>query len=312
VRLVRVPDGALLAEVRPDATIAEIIPAGDGGSAVLLGTPGGWIVKDNYERGWVWQPDADRLIPIGAGDGPMGTAEASPDGRLLAVGYGVTELEGERWQVRGRPRVVVRAMGSGDRLLEAPLDEPPADIAFSRDGRLMVVRDSFEFVAFDSESWTELRRVRAEHGWTNGRTAILANEWIMVPDEKGLRMVSVRSGEEIFLPQREGNPGMSFAADDRTFALGAGGMVTVWRLGGEPGGGAHVRQMARFGPVDAGSRMLFAGADDRLYITGRETMRRVLYQPREIETEVCRRIGRGLTDEEIAEHLAEATNPCAR
>jgi hypothetical protein len=314
VRLSRVPDGATLAEVRPDATIAKIIPIANGGSAVLLGTPGGWIVKGAYERGWIWQPNADRLIALETEGGPIGTAEVSPNGSFLAIGYGVTEIEQERWRVRGRPRVVVRDLDTGDTVLEAALEKPPADIAFSRDGRLMVVRDSFDFVAFDTGTWTELRRARAEHGWTNGRTAILANEWIMVPDQKGLRMVSMLSGKDIFLPERDGNPQMSFAADDRTFALESGNIVSVWRLEDRREGESRVRQMARFGPVDSGSRTMFAGSEGKLYITGRETLRRALYEPAKIEADVCRRIGRGLTDEELAAHFAEggAKNPCVR
>jgi hypothetical protein len=313
VRLRSVPEGTVLAEIRPDATIAQILALGSGGSAVLLGTPGGTIVGGRYERAWLWHPDDDRLTSIETEGDPIGTAAASPDGRLLAIGFGNVDVRQDRWHVEGTPRVEVRDIASGETVREFPFERPPGDIVFSRDGRIMVARDSFEFVAFETEGWTELRRARVEHGLVGGRTALLGDDWIMMPDQNGLRMASILTGEEAFLPQRA-RPRMSLAADGRTFALVAREIATVWRLKDSRDGGLPVRQLARFPLTDSSQVMVFPGSDGKLYISGQGFLRRAIYGTTEIEVEVCHRIGRGLTDEEIAAHFADwaPQNPCVR
>ena len=318
VRLRSVPDGREIAQIRPEATIARILPVGGDEAALLLGSPGGWIIGGKYELALLWRPADGRLLHLN-GDNPVGAAEVSPDGQLIVLGEGVEEEDHERWVVRGKPRVTIWNARNGKLLRTLAFQKPPTDIAFSADGRVMVVRDSFTFVAFEVGSWQKLHRTKAEFGDGSGRTAILDGEWIVVPDRKSVRLVSIRSGDEINLRHATDHPAFVLSGDDRVFATVDRGSLRVWQLPSKPtqtlwnSATDSAVLLAKFeNPPSGSNRPVFAGAGNRLFVTGENSLNRLLYRPDELETDVCQRMGRGLNKEEVAAFFPNELplNPC--
>lgn len=333
VRLRSLPDGREIGQVRPGATISEILPVDGDEAALLLGTPGGWIVG-TYERALLWRPAKGQLLNLN-GDNPVGTAAVSPDGRLIVLGEGIENEDRGRDIVRGEPRLTVWDAHTGGLLRTLAFKEPPTDIAFSSDGTVMVVRDAFTFVAYEVRSWRELRQTKAELGDGSGRTAIVHGEWIVVPDRKSLRLVAVRSGEDVVLRHDRDHPAFVRSGDDQTFATVDERSLRIWRvspsgkrtfssgtLGTDPRRGfdhsetSPVVLLAKFDNPGLGSGQtpIFAGTDNRLFVGGENSLRRFLYRADEIEAEVCRRMGRGLTEDEtsvFSPHEPPA-NPCGK
>ena len=72
--------------------------------------------------------------------------------------------------------------------------------------------------------------------------------------------------------------------------------------------------LAKFDNPGRGKRPLFAGTDNRLFIGGGNLLRRLLYRANELEAEVCRRIGRGLSEKEVLAFFPNEppANPCKK
>jgi hypothetical protein len=240
--------------------------------------------------------------------------------------------------------VTIRDARNGTLVHALDLPAPPTDIGFSQDGSKLVVRDAFEFRIFgigdgrqaEAGGTTALLRelrsspIRAERGTVAGRTAILGNSWIVVPDRKSLRLVSINTGEDITLSHEDDFPAFVVSGDETTIATKSRNTIRVWTIldDGAPehsflassARGSDVRIGRRSASAVLVARMdgardyrpIFAGAHDQLFAADGPSLRRIRYRPQEIEAEVCRRIGRGLTVAELAAFFSPSPpiDPC--
>jgi WD40 repeat protein len=316
--------GTTRAEVHPDATISHILPIG-ADAALLLGSPGGTIVRGLYERAYLWHPDADVFVAIGD-DNPIGGAALTPDQRFVVLRESVHESdESGRYVVAGTPRITVWDAATGARVDRVDLPERATDIAFTSDGARMVYRTARAYhvrrfngpgtersgAAGDVGAFLTERDFRTgevERGHASGQLAVLADRWIAMPDALSLRLISLEDGRTVSLPHGADHPAIVLSGDPEVFATASARVLRVWRV--NDNGASLLRSI---GGVRAANQVVFAGPDNALHVAAGEALRRIRYRVEEIEPELCRRLGRGLDEAEKRTWFAHdtPTDPCS-
>lgn len=317
MRVVSVPDGADLASpINPGHYIHKILPVR--GGAVLLAD------RENfyYKRASVWRPGETRFLdlPVAA---PVVAEAVSPDGTLLALGMADQIQKGERWITRGQPHVTLWDTRSGRPLGRVDMPGAPASIVFDKAGDRILLRDDRDFHVIPTERLRDPAAMLKASDFLIARQsagmalpgAFLESDRLAVSDVDALRLVSLTGGEEIVLPHGSNNrdvPRFEVSEDGRVMVTKLGSVLRVWKIPAPEAVIVNPRTLllARY-DLERGDRTLLAPNGD-LFLADKKSLYPLLYRTGRLEAEVCRRIGRGLTEREIEVFFldGDAADPC--
>lgn len=326
VRFLSTKTGAALADpVEPGITVTALRVAADG--ALLLGSPGGLARYGRYSQAKLWRLKTGDLHTLEA-KSDIGSFAVSPDGSVIALGEGYYEKVDDRWQTTGEPKVSLWDGKTGAHLSDISLKSAPIAIAFLGNGSELAIRTrrSVHILGADYKRTadasplldTRFQRRSAQKIESlsyGARIVFTAYGWTVLTKPGGVRVMSPRTGQEIFLPHAGTRlPVLTLSDDGKRLLSRVDSVARIWQIPKDDGwAGDPMDLLLGTASVPKPGSLFFFGQDYALYQAREAGLVRLPYQTNDLVGEVCNRIGRGLTptEKELFFGAAEARDPCA-
>ncbi len=258
---------------------------------------------------WRWRTGETQTIIT---DNPINAVATSSDGVVFATGEGTREKEkGDKWVDRGIFQARLWDARTGAERLRLPHKEPVYDVDFSKDGRLLATRSTFEITVFGVRDGEKLASFRMEHGLSGGRgkvqfasdgryvVANVAKGWFSGEgeDSGGVRVWSV-DGKESFLLRHEDDWPVFEVSPDGSFLAtkDKGDAIRVWDI-------ASRTERVRAAVPKVSYTLTFAGKRDNLIVEAGGQLVRALWRTDDLIEEACRRLTRDMTEEEWRRYI---------